>query len=212
MMSGRGLIDISPVIDSTIAVWPGDTPFEQTMNVEMASGANLTLSDIRTTLHVGAHTDAASHYSLDGQDIASRALDFYVGPCEVIHVGIARGARIMPDDLASKTIRSPRVLLRTGTFPDPRHWNDDFAALSPELIDFLHAREVVLVGIDTPSVDPFDSKALESHQALARHGMANLEGLVLEGVDEGHYELIALPLRIRGGDASPVRAVLRALS
>lgn len=210
-MSERALIDISPIIDSTIAVWPGDTPFAQTMNLEMASGANLTLSDIRTTLHVGAHTDATSHYSPGGEDIASRALHFYVGPCDVLHVRVPRGARIVPDQIASKAIQSPRVLLRTGTFPDPRRWNDDFAALSPELIDFLHDRGVILVGIDTPSVDPFDSKALESHQALARHGMANLEGLVLDGVDEGRYELIALPLRIRGGDASPVRAVLRAL-
>jgi arylformamidase len=103
------------------------------------------------------------------------------------------------------------VLFRTGTFPDPQNWNDDFASLSPEVIDALHQHGVILVGIDTPSVDPFESKALESHQALAEYDMANLEGLVLEGVAEGAYELIAAPLRIRGGDASPVRALLRTI-
>ena len=203
------LIDISPVIDAAIRVWPGDTPFARTVNLDMAAGANLTLSDIRTTLHVGAHADAPSHYVAKGDDIASRALDYYIGACSVVHVDVV--GRIYPEDLARKNISSPRVLFRTGTFPDPNAWNDDFASLSPELVHHLHHRGVVLIGIDTPSVDPFDSKALEAHNAFARHDMAILEGIVLDGVDEGEYELIALPLRIRGGDASPVRAVLRTL-
>jgi arylformamidase len=204
-----GLIDISPVVDASIAVWPGDTPFVQTVNLDMAAGANLTLTDVRTTLHVGAHTDATSHYVAGGEDIASRSLNYYLGRCNVVHAAVPRGARILPAHVDLGTIDATRVLFRTGPFPDPRRWNDDFASLSPELIETLHERGVVLVGIDTPSVDPFDSKELESHHALARWGMANLEGLVLDGVEAGAYELIALPLRIRGGDASPVRAVLR---
>jgi arylformamidase len=205
------LIDISPVIDATIGVWPADTPFVRTVNLDLNAGANLTLSEMRTTLHVGAHTDAPSHYLAKGQDIGARALEPFIGRCNVLRVDIARGQRIRPRHIAGKTIDAPRVLFRTGTFPDPRRWNDDFASLSPELVDDLHARGVILVGIDTPSVDPFESKALEAHQALGRHDMSNLEGLVLDGVDDGAYELIALPLRIRGGDASPVRAVLRTL-
>jgi len=205
------LIDISPLIDASIGVWPGDTPFARTVSHDMNEGANLTLSDIRTTLHVGAHADAPSHYVATGSDIASRRLEMYIGQCVVVHVDVGRGERIRPADLAGKAITAPRVLFRTGTFPDPRQWNDDFASLSPELIDALHDRGVVLVGIDTPSVDPFDSKALEAHATLAAYDMANLEGIVLDGVAEGEYELIAAPLRIRGGDASPVRAVLRTI-
>lgn len=203
------LIDISPLIDESIAVWPGDTPYARTVNLDLQAGGNLTLSDIRTTVHVGAHTDAPSHYAANGADIASRALDYYLGACLVLHVDVERGARIYPEDLKNKPITSARVLLRTGTFPDPRNWNDDFASLSPELVDWLHERGVITVGIDTPSVDPFDDKVLEAHQALARNDMANLEGLVLDGVAEGEYELIALPLRLAGADGSPVRAVLR---
>lgn len=205
------LIDISPVVDASIGVWPGDTPYVRTVNLDMAAGANLTLSDIRTSVHVGAHADAPSHYVSGGEDIAARSLHYYVGPCTVIHVDGARGRRIVPDDLAGKRIMATRILLRTGTFPDPRAWNDDFASLSPELVDWLHALGVILIGIDTPSVDPFESKALEAHQALARHDMANLEGLVLDRVPEGRYELLALPLRLAGADGSPVRAVLRTL-
>ncbi len=205
------LIDISPLIDASIGVWPGDTPFARTVNLDMNAGANFTLSDVRTTLHVGAHTDAPSHYLAMGEDIGVRRLDFFVGRCNVLRVDVERGERILPRHIARKAVDAPRVLFRTGTFPDPHRWNDDFASLSPELVDDLHGRGVILVGIDTPSVDPFDSKTLEAHQALGRHDMSNLEGLVLEGVDEGAYELIALPLRICGADASPVRAVLRTL-
>ena len=205
------LIDISPVIDATLDVWPGDTPFARTVNLDLAAGANITLSDIRTTVHVGAHTDAPSHYVAGGDDIASRRLDFYIGRCVVLHVSDVRGRRVMPADIAKKTITAPRVLLRTNTFPDPRNWNEDFAGLSPELVDFLHDRGVILIGIDTPSVDPFESKALEAHQSFAHYDMAVLEGIVLDGVEEGEYELIALPLRLAGADASPVRAVLRTI-
>ncbi len=202
------LIDISPLLDLSIAVWPGDVPFARTVSLDMSSGANLTLSDIRTTLHVGAHADAPNHYSSAGGDIASRSLHFYIGPCTVVHVEGARGRRMLPADVPDLAL-APRVLFRTGTFPDVRNWNDDFASFSPELLDWLHERGVITVGIDTPSVDPFDSKALEAHQRIAFHDMANLEGLVLDHVIPGEYELIALPLRIQHADASPVRAVLR---
>jgi arylformamidase len=109
-------------------------------------------------------------------------------------------------------IEAPRVLLRTGTFPDPNRFTEDFAALAPELVDDLHARGVRLIGIDTPSVDLFDSTDLPAHRRFLEHDMAILEGLVLDAVPEGHYELIALPLRLVGFDASPVRAILRTLS
>jgi arylformamidase len=205
------LIDISPPVDASIGVWPGDTPYVHTINLDMKAGANLTLSDIRTTVHVGAHTDAPSHYVANGDDVAARSLDYYLGACCVVHADVARGARVMPADVEGRRIAAPRVLIRTGTFADHRRWNTDFASLSPELVDALHARGVITIGIDTPSVDPFASKALEAHQAFARHDMAILEGLVLDGVAEGDYELIALPLRLVGADASPVRAVLRTL-
>jgi arylformamidase len=118
--------------------------------------------------------------------------------------------RIEPGCLQTE-ITEERVLLRTGTFPDTDHFREDFAALSPELVDHLHNCGVRLIGIDTPSVDPFDSKELPAHKRFLEHDMAILEGLVLSGVPEGRYELIALPLRLVGFDASPVRAILRTL-
>jgi len=204
------IYDITPVISPTLRVWPGDTPPSREVLLDMRRGANLTLSTLRATVHLGAHADAPSHYGADAPSIEARSLDFYLGRCQVIRVATGRGRRIAPHEVASQ-IAAERILFATGTYPDPSRFNEDFAALSPELLDRLHNQGVILVGIDTPSVDLFDSKDLPSHHACLRHDMAILEGIVLEGVPEGIYELIALPLRLEGFDASPVRAVLRDL-
>lgn len=201
------IIDISPRVSPSIAVWPGDVPFSRDVALDMNAGDNLTLSAMTATLHLGAHTDAPSHYTAAGGDIASRSLERYYGPAQVIEVDVARGARITPDDLKSP-VTAPRVLLKTGTFPDPDDFNEDFAALSPELVDHLNDRGVILIGIDTPSVDLFSDKALLSHNAIARHDLAILEGVVLGHVQPGPFTLIALPLPLVGCDASPVRAAL----
>lgn len=205
--TGGSIIDISPPIHPGIAVWPGDVRFRREVALDMAEGANLTLSSVTTTVHVGAHADARSHYLTTGDDIASHPLEPYLGPCEVIAVELERGARIRPEHLPA-TLRAPRVLFKTGSFPNPDDFNEDFNALSPELIAELARRGVVLAGIDTPSIDLFHDKVLATHEAIARHGVMNLEGLVLKDVEPGVYQLIALPLKLVGADAAPVRAVL----
>jgi len=201
------LIDISPLVSERIGVFPGDVPFKRDVSLRLDRGDNIDLSAIHATLHLGAHADAPSHYVQGGASIERRPLSLYYGPCQIIEVDVARGARVQVEDLRLP-IEAPRVLLKTGTFPDPNLFNEDFASLSPALIDYLNARGVVLVGIDTPSIDPCADKVLESHLAVARHDMAVLEGLVLSHVDPGIYTLIALPLRLAGADASPVRAAL----
>lgn len=205
------LYDITPSIDPRLAVWPGDTPPTREVLCDLAGGASVTLSTLRTTVHLGAHADGPNHYGLGAPPIDQRALDFYLGPCQVIDARVERGARVTPADLSGPVSRE-RVLLKTGTFPDPTRWNDDFAALAVELVEHLHARGVRTVGIDTPSVDLFTSKDLPAHRAILAHDMAILEGLVLASVPPGEYELIALPLPLVGFDASPVRAVLRPLT
>ena len=201
------LIDISPLVSPRTAVWPGDKAFERQVALSIEAGDNLELSAIHTTVHVGAHVDAPNHYVGGGAGIGARALDYYYGPCQVVEVALPRGARILPEHV-TVPFQAPRVLFKTGSFPDPDAFNEDFNSLSPALIDAVHAAGGVLVGIDTPSVDPFADKRLESHQALARHDMANLEGVVLDHVAPGLYTLAAFPLRLEHADASPVRAVL----
>jgi arylformamidase len=204
------LYDISPRVSPRLGVWPGDSALSREVLQDLARGDTVTLSTLRATVHLGAHADAPSHYGAGAPPIDQRDLSLYLGPCEVLRVPAARGSRVGLGDLPAQLL-AERVLIATGTFPDPERWNDDFAALAPELVDALAARGVRLIGIDTPSVDLIDSRDLPSHRAVLRHDMAILEGLVLDGVPEGRYELIALPLRLEGFDASPVRAVLRSL-
>jgi arylformamidase len=201
------ILDISPPIDDGIAVWPGDVSYRREVSLKLEAGDNLELSSIRTSVHVGAHADAPSHYVQGGQGIGERSLDYYYGPCQVMVPAPPAGERIHPADLPGP-IQAPRLLLKTSSYPDPSRFDEGFSGLSPELVDHAHAAGVILIGIDTPSVDPFADREMQSHQALARHDMANLEGLALEAVGPGLYTLIALPLRIPAADASPVRAVL----
>jgi len=207
----QGLIDISPVIRTSLGVWPGDVPFRRSVSHSFPEGDHLTLSAMECSLHLGAHADAPIHYTAGGDGIGERSLEPYFGPAQLMKVDVRRNERVRPQHLPGP-ILAPRLLIGTGTFPDPDQWNADFAGLSAELIDFVAAEGVRLIGIDTPSVDPQEDKELESHQAIARHDLSILEGLVLNEVAEGVYSLCALPLRIEGADASPVRAVLLPLS
>ena len=201
--------DISPLIDESIAVWPDDTTYRARDTLRLRDGDSVNLSDIRLSCHPGAHADAPSHYAEGAAGIDELALEVFVGPCTLLEVNPAAG-EIRPQHLGSEDL-SPRVLFRTAARRDRTVFPAEFGYLTVELVDTLAERGVVLVGLDSPSVDAFDSEDLPVHHALHRRGIANLESLDLEGVPCGRYELIALPLRLAGRDASPVRAVLRDL-
>lgn len=205
------LWDISPVIGPGCPVFPGDTPFALRWTWTLGPGCPVNVSEVTMSPHTGSHADAPLHYDPAGAAIADVPLAPYLGRCRVIHaMGLARA--VSAADLRPH-LRDvpPRVLLRTAARARVDAWDPQFTAIAPAAIDLLHAHGVTLIGVDTPSLDPADSKTLDSHQRVRAHGMAILEGLVLDAVEAGDYELIALPLKIAGGDASPVRAVLRAL-
>jgi arylformamidase len=207
-LDNREIIDITPLISKDIAVFPGDTRFSRTELLSFDKGHNLVLSSVETTVHLGAHTDAPSHYHKDGRTIEKQSLNTYMGKAQVIEINANSGERINLTHLKNEKIQAPRVLFKTNSFPDPNKWNDDFNSLSGEVIDHLNKQKVILIGIDTPSVDPADDKELISHNKIYNYGLAILEGIVLKDVSPGLYDLVALPLPIQGCDASPVRAVL----
>ncbi len=214
--SMRALWDISPPISPATPAFPGDTVYTQRWTARIGPACPVNVSAITMSPHLAAHADAPLHYAREGSPIGAVDLDPFLGSCRVIHA-IGRGPLIRPADLAHAAdgetgtpALPPRVLVRTR----PRaltEWSDDFAALAPETIEWLASAGVRLIGIDTPSVDPAGSKTLDSHQQLLTHDMRVLENLVLDDVPAGDYELIALPLKLADADASPVRAVLRAL-
>lgn len=207
------IYDITPPVTSNMNVWPGDTPLSREVLCEIEKGATVTLSTLRTTVHLGAHADGPNHYGAGAPGIGERSLRYYIGPCQVIHAPGARGRRVGVADIVGglDQIATERVLIRTGSFPDFSNWNSDFAGLEASLVQSLHDKGVITVGVDTPSVDVQESKDLPAHKAFLRNDMAIIEGLMLSDVPPGRYELIALPLRLMGFDASPVRAILRML-
>ena len=207
-MEDRKIYDISPLISEKTAVWPGDMSFRRKVALSLAAGDNIELSSIQTTVHIGAHADAPSHYFSGGDNIAAVSLEPYIGKCQVLTVRDCK--LIKPEDFSNHLVSGiKRVLFRTNSSPNPDVFNEDFTAFAPESIDILAESGCVLVGIDTPSVDPFDSKDLPTHHRLIKHNIRNLEGLSLKPVADGIYELIALPLKLANCDASPVRAILR---
>jgi arylformamidase len=204
------LWDISPTISPDAPIFPGDEPYSLRWTAQLSPDCPVNLSAITMSPHVGAHADAPLHYANGAPAIDAVPLDTYLGRCRVIHaIGAAPLVTVAHLQHAEQDL-PPRVLVRVCEQADTA-WNPAFTAYAPEAIEWLAARGVRLVGIDTPSVDPADSKVLDSHQQLRRLDLRVLENLVLDDVPEGDYELIALPLKLQGACASPVRAILREL-
>jgi len=209
--NARTLWDISPPVHEGSPVFPGDTAYSQQWCATIGPGCPVNVSAITLSPHVGAHADAPLHYDAQGAAIGDVSLDAFLGPCRVIHT-IGCGPLIAWDHIAHAVDNTlpQRVLVRTYA-QAPAQWDGRLTAYAPDTIERLADLGVLLVGIDTASIDPADSKTLDSHQVIRRRGLRVLENLVLDDVPEGDYELIALPLKLTTADASPVRAVLRAL-
>ena len=207
----RRLWDISPPVHAGAPVFPGDTVYRQEWVARIGPGCPVNVSTLTLSPHTGAHADAPLHY--DDAGAAAGALDLapYLGPCRVVHA-IHRGLLVTWQHLEHAVHDlPPRVLVRTYARAPVDRWDDALAGFDAEAVERLADLGVTLIGIDTASIDPAASKTLDSHQVIRRRGLRVLENLVLDGVPEGDYELIALPLKLTTACASPVRAVLREL-
>ena len=203
--------DISSPLHPGSPVFPGDTAYRQHWTATIAPGCPVNVSALTLSPHVGSHADAPLHYQAEGEPVGALDLLPYLGPCRVIHA-IGGGPLIEWQHLAhALQDLPPRVLVRTYEQMPVDRWDPALTAFSPETLERLADLGVLLVGIDTASIDPADSKTLPSHQVIRQRGLRVLENLVLDAVPEGDYELIALPLKLMLADASPVRAILREL-
>ncbi len=210
-MTERRLWDVSQPLAGSTPTWPGDTMFACGAVWTHGPGSPVSVAQFTSSTHMGTHADAPLHYDPGGAAIDAIDLAPYIGRARVIDL---RGAApvITPDLIAGSLDGSvERVLLRTyERFPHTQ-WHSAFATIAASTIALLASHGVRLIGIDSPSLDPEDSREMAAHHAVAAADMRILEGLVLDDVPAGDYELIALPLRLTGLDASPVRAVLRRL-
>jgi arylformamidase len=209
----RRLWDISPPVDARSPVFPGDAPYVQRWAATLGADCPVNVATLTLSPHTGAHADAPLHYDPDGASVGMLDLEPYLGPCRVIHaIGVGTLVQWQHLSHALDGDLPPRVLVRTYERMPVDRWDPALPAYAPDTVERLADRGVRLIGIDSASIDPADSKPLPSHQVIRRRGLRVLENLVLDAVPEGDYELIALPLKLVSADASPVRAVLRELT
>jgi len=214
------IFDISRALSHNLAPWPGDTPFHFELKWKMAEGATVNVGAINMGVHNGTHADATFHFDEGGNPIDRMPLDAYVGNAVVADLSelFARGGdeldrmrqiRITDLESFSESIeQAPRLLIKTGVWQDSKVFPDWIPVMAPDVPEWLRERKVKLLGLDLPSVDPIEAKKLTNHYALGAASIAIVESLDLNGVAAGIYHFAALPLKIAGGDAGPVRAIL----
>lgn len=203
------IYDITRTVRPHNAVFPGDTPYQVTSVAQLGTDMPVNLVTLMTTPHIGTHADAYFHYVADGVHPDAMPLEAYIGRARVVTVAKEAGA-LSPQDFAHVDLRGGERLLihSVASDWDDTVWSDEIVYPSPELIAWLASMGYRLIGMDTASVDATTSKTLDGHRALYKHDMVNLENLVLRGVPDGDYYLIALPLKLDLACASPVRAIL----
>ncbi|MDO5530612.1 cyclase family protein [Sutterella sp.] len=210
-MASRRIWDITPPLGKRTPVFPGDTPFQVYWNTRISDGDPSNVSTLTFSPHIGAHADAPLHLDRDAADAAALRLETFIGRCVVIDLSDETSLDAIGPESVDLTMLPSRVLFKTRR-QRPWQWTDQFRALKPQLVRDLAAEGVGLIGVDTPSIDPAASTLLVSHRIALSNRMALLENLDLAEVPAGEYELIALPLPIEGVEATPVRAILRALT
>lgn len=206
------ILDISRPLRVGMAVWPGDTPYHLTKVMELAKGDSVNLTTLTMSAHTGSHIDAPLHFADGDTAVDSLNLEVYWGAVQVVTVTKSTGP-LNPEDFGDYDLGYVRRLLVRSPASEIKHdvFPNAFVYPSPMLADYLGSHGIILYGSDGPSMDAEDSKSLEGHHALHRNNIAILEWLDLSEVEDGVYELVALPLKIVGGDGSPVRAVLRTI-
>jgi arylformamidase len=203
------IYDISQTLCREMAVWPGDPAFRSRWTMRIEKGESSNVSAVDMCMHTGTHVDAPLHLNASGSDVASIPLDHFIGAVRVFEISADRCIRL--SDLSPLDWQNVvRALFKTRCSSQPESaFDGSFVYLDESAAGFLTQKGILLVGTDAPSVDAFDSQHLPSHRILLGNGVAILEGVRLESVPAGDYELICVPLKLAGLDGSPVRAILR---
>lgn len=202
------LHDISPLFRRDMQCWPGDMPFGVERVARIEDGSTVNVSSVVISSQVGSHADAPLHYRADGASIAELVLEPFIGPCHLVDARSSVGATIGFEILPQLPEQVERLLIRQYD-RQPDRWDPHLKGIDPALVVELARRGARLIGMDAASVDPADSKTLAAHHALDAHDIRIIEGLLLDDVAAGEYELVALPLKLADCDGAPLRAILR---
>lgn len=202
----KSIIDISMALDSSTPEWPGDTPFSYRLSVTKEESGSVNIGELKSSTHIGTHIDAPFHYDEDGLKTDELPLDVYLTTAQVMDVSGLEHVQLGDLEELAKGVSA--VLLKTVSWTDRTAFPGAWPIFDPAIAEWMKDQDIRLLGVDVPSVDPETSKELPMHHAMNRNERFILEGIVLDDVAPGVYELAALPLKIRGGEGSPVRAVL----
>lgn len=206
----NGWIDVSVEITESMPIYPGDPAFVAKPVKILGKNSRVNLTEITLGTHTGTHVDAPSHVLPEGKTLTHLELEPFVGICYVLEV-----AEFTADVLERLPRSCKRVLIKANSnLPGKPHWLTDYRGLPTDFARLLleHLKDKpLLVGIDALSVEERGKKVLETHKLLLEREIVVLEGLDLSKVQEGHYELVALPLKLSSLDGSPVRAVLKTI-
>ncbi|TDM12740.1 arylformamidase [Macrococcus lamae] len=201
-------IDISQPLTNDIAHWPEDQPFVYETTITKENSGSVNIGRITTSTHIGTHVDAPFHYDSSGRRILDLDINRYIGDCQVID--LSEFDTLSAEAFKNKLTKpAERVLIKTSLRNNPKYFPENVPGITSDGADYLNTLGVKLVGVDTPSVDDISSKDLQGHHALYHHDIYILENVMLDSIEPGNYELIALPLAIAEADGSPVRAVIR---
>ncbi|MCG7315045.1 arylformamidase [Priestia flexa] len=201
-------IDVSQLLSNKVACWPGDTPFSYRVSWSKEESGSVNVGEITMSVHTGTHIDAPFHFDSEGKKVKDLDVNLYIGEAKVVHLHNPSSISVeelKKIDLAGVT----RLLIKTGAWTNRETFPTSIPPVDLGVAAYLSNQGVRLLGLDLPSVDSLDSKELAAHHELAAHNVHILEGLVLDAIEEGDYELAALPLSLTEADGSPVRAVLR---
>ncbi|WP_211653667.1 arylformamidase [Planococcus alpniumensis] len=204
----KSIIDISMALDNSTPEWPGDTPFSYRLSVTKEQSGSVNIGELKSSTHIGTHIDAPFHYDENGLKTDELPLDVYLTTAQVMDVSGQEHVQLADLDELAHGVNA--VLLKTAAWQDRSAFPGAWPVFDPAIAEWMKDKGVRLLGVDVPSVDPETSKELPMHHAMNRNERFILEGIVLDEVPSGVYKLAALPLKIRGGEGSPVRAVLYA--
>lgn len=206
-------IDVSVPVRNGMVHWPGDPAFRIDRVMDQEKGDKATLSHIDLGVHTGTHMDAPLHFVKKAPTIDEMPMDATVGPARVIQIRDKES--IKREELLDHQIQSnERILFKT--YNSDHAWLsdifvEDFVYISQDAAQYLAQSGVRTVGVDYLSVGGFKNDGVETHEALLGAGVWVIEGLNLNGVEPGNYELICLPLKLIDAEGAPARAILRSL-
>jgi arylformamidase len=204
------IFDVTLPIHPGMPVYEGDPEVSIRKWISLAGGGAANVSLLSLGSHTGTHVDAPLHFLVGAPGVVGLPLDVLIGPARVCDLAMAD--RIDATSLRGVDLGTyPRVLFKTRNSAASREGRSgkDFVALAVDGARVLVQAGVQLVGLDGPSADCFSSTDFPVHHTLLDAGVIIVEGLDLSPVPPGDYELVCLPLKIRGGDGAPARVVLR---